>query len=190
MDVEDHDDWEEPVADDEPTEEEAFLSELAQMVTVSRPEFHVETEEDADWVAYKIAQLMREKEDRKRAYIQKQKELDRKIAFFQGRFGAELEEFARERLMGQRTAKPKKSFKLASGIRIGFREQKFNVVVFDAKALAEFCELSGEKGLVARYEPVISKEAVNQYALETGEILPGTYRQDAGQKFYIEKIKG
>lgn len=165
---------------------EAFLQEeIEQIQTIKHHDFHVVDESSADWVMNKIKGWEREREARKAAWIEQDNKLKKKIEWFKGRFGAELELYTTAVLAAQR-GKKAKSFKLPCGAVMGYRKIAENVVVHDNVAFQTWV-LQHCPTAIVDYVPQIDKATVNDYALRThrGVVPDGCELTPEHDKFYL-----
>lgn len=150
----------------------------------SRQNFQVTDEGGAAWVVGKLLDC-----DDRRARIKAQydaalKEVDREKAFFEGRFGSQLRDWAASALEGQ---EKKKSVRLETGT-VGFRSISAGLEIEDKdKALewaADYCPLA------VKVETSLLKTPINELFDQTGEVPPGCVHREASEKFTVSRPRG
>lgn len=184
MSEEEHDDEQEHLSDEpeesEYADAESFLQDEINSLTLgAQREFHVVNEETADWVVSKIQGWERELEQREAAFKSMKTKLEKKIAWFKGRFGEELQTFADEQLAirNARGGKPVKSVKLPCNGVIQYRKVQDSIKIHD-KTKYEMWVQENVPEVVLEYTPVIDKKRLNLLLMgkkdDSGERVGGT----------------
>lgn len=139
--------------------------------------FIPDSEESVDWVLGKVADA-RSRAARLRENMEKMaREADREAEFFEWKYGAALQVWARAQLGEGR----RRSVRLPNGV-VGFRTKPAGVSVTDeARALAWAGENLPE-AVVQR----LDKKALADALLQTGEIIDGVVFTEAEETFYVK----
>lgn len=145
-----------------------------------REGFHVQDAKTANWVIRRMVECRRYRESVEHWAAAEIKRAQREEAFFLGRFGAELEAWARQEIAKQRG---RKSVKLPAGT-VGFRTEPTRLQVKDEPALLAWCRVNLPKA-VQTSERVL-KRCVAEHLERTGECPHGAEIAGAAQRFLIK----
>lgn len=143
------------------------------------PSFHIDSEESANWLLRILGNLDAEEKRIKAQYEKRKAQIAREREGLMYRFGAEMEEFARQNLTGKR-----KSITLLQGT-VGFRSYPASCKVEDINVASE---MASQMGMmvpdIAAYEKIAFKTFQ-----ENGEIMDGIKFTPAGTRLYFSFAK-
>lgn len=159
--------------------------------TDAKPEFRIDSEEKANWLLRKIANLEAEESRVKAQADSILRSLKSDREGLMNRFGAELEQWAKAQMeaKGGKT----KTIKLLQG-NLSFRTVPARLVLADeAAATGHAKAMQGKCAMLNTcfdYEPRFVTanywEAAQEYLESTGELLPGIERREAKESFSIK----
>jgi hypothetical protein len=142
--------------------------------------FAVRDAASANWVVRKIVEA-RAYAARSKAWADaEQRRAQREEDFLLRRFGAELEQWARQQIARQRDRR--QSVNLPAG-RIGFRTEPTKLAVMDERQLLNWCR-QNLSSAICTIESV-AKTPLMEHLKATGECPTGTELMGGGHKFYI-----
>ena len=160
-------------------ETEDMLAEVLEAeVSSEDEEFRVTDENSCNWVVRKIVSAEDELKRIKSQYNARKKELERRIEFFEKRFGHEMEQWTSQNLPYNR-----KSIKLQNGT-VGFRKSRETIKIVDKEENIEWVKNNCPDAL--RQKEYTTKTEQIEHLQETGEMPAGVDLQPAENKFYIK----
>jgi hypothetical protein len=161
-----------------PTEADNNTAEIAPVEADER--FHVHDKESANWVVRKIVETRAYRERVARWAEAETLRAERQEQFLLHRFGAELEQWARQQIGKQYPRR--RSVRLPAGV-LGFRNTLPKLIVTDESKLTGWCRkhLPGALKVIER----VLKSEVRNHMNSTGEIADGTEVTDGGEKFFV-----
>ena len=140
--------------------------------TEEQTSFHIDTEDKANWLLRKLANIDVEKERIRKQYETRTAQLDTDRAELLHLYGGELEAFARRELDSTRSRR--KSLTLLQGT-LSFRKVNASVRLFDALEALRWAEENRQDLL--HVTPTLDTTGFRELATktleETGELLPG-----------------
>lgn len=143
-------------------------------------DFHVVDARTASWVARKINEA-RAHQKRVKAWAERElKRAERREQFFLGRFGAELEAWARSELAKSR--RKSKTIDLPGG-KLCFRTLRPTLVVKDEKALLVWAKATLPTAI--KTVESVAKVALNRHLATTGECADGVELTGGGERFTV-----
>lgn len=142
--------------------------------------FTVKDERTANWVIKKILEHRAYRKRVSEWAETEQARAQRTEDFLLNRFGAELREWLQQALVQRRSRQ--KSINLPAG-RLGLRRKEQRLVVKDQKALVDWAKAHAPH--LVRTLETVSKQALNEHFLESGELAPGVSLEPAGDCLYV-----
>lgn len=140
--------------------------------------FAVHDAASANWLVRKIAEARGYAKRVKAWAADEVRRAEREEAFFLGRYGHQLEAWARRQIAAGR----RKSVKLPGGT-VGLRVEPPKLDVTDEKKLIGWCQRSLPAAL--RVETHVLKSLVKDHVEQTGECPEGARVSGGGQRFYV-----
>lgn len=143
-------------------------------------DFHIRNAESANWLVRRITEA---RAYRQRIELWAEKEIrraEREEQFFLSRYGAELEQWARQQIATQHN---RKSICLPAGT-VGIRTEPKRLAVNDEPALLAWCRSNLPSAIQTIQR--IRKNSVKDHIAATGEIPDGTDITGGREKFYIK----
>lgn len=152
--------------------------------TIEKQDFHIDSESSAAWLLRKLRTLAEEKAAVQAATAQRIAELVADENRLMGRFGAELEAWARQ----QAEERHRKTITVPlAGCAVAFR-----TVPARLELTEEAVEIAATLGMMKPATPdtVAYRKHAEQVLKDTGEILPGVSLREAEERFSIRLPKG
>lgn len=153
--------------------------EIDLQVEVPDERFHITSADEANWLVRKVVESRRYRDRIEQWAASELRRAQREEAFFMGRWGIELEGFARRKIAEQFR---RKSFALPAGT-IGFRLEPQRLDLRDEARVLAWCQINLPKA-IKRTETVL-KSALSEHLKESGEIPPGVEVISGNEKFFI-----
>lgn len=153
---------------------------MEETTTTGKPEgFHITDESSATWLLRKLRANQEERDAIKAATTQRLKELDSDDSSLLGRFGAELENWAR----GEKEKRRRQTITLPlAGCSVAFRVSPARLDL-DENAL----EIAATLGMMKPASPdlVAFRKHAQEQLEQTGEVIPGAVLRPAEEKFRV-----
>jgi len=147
---------------------------------IPHEQFRVVDAASANWLVRRIVEARKYAERIEQWAAAELRRAEREQAFFVGRWGVELEEWARREIAQQHR---RKSIVLPAGT-VGFRSGPPKLVIVNEPALVAWCQDHLRSAL--RIHTAVLKSEITSYVMKTGEQPPGAKVDPGGrQSFFI-----